>query len=95
MASVAFGKMAKETRTYVLTLKMDKLTSGGYFRIQANDTEFSGNRILYNNSTKEHRILFSFAPATSQLNVVIYYVNSSQTNDAKINFYYAQLIRLD
>jgi hypothetical protein len=95
MGSVAFGKMAKETHTYVLTLKMDKLTSGGYFRISANDTEFSGNQILYNGSTKEHRILFSFAPATSQLSILIYYVNSSQTNDAKINFYYAQLIRLD
>ena len=95
IATVAFGKMPRETRTYVLTLKMDKITTGGYFIVNINGTEFRPDQILYNSSTKEHRILFSFAPTTSQMSVMVSYVNSSQTTDAKVEFHYAQLIRLD
>lgn len=95
IASVVFGRMPRETRTYVLTLKMDKITQGGYFEINVNGTQFQGDKILYNDLNKEYRILFSFAPVTSQMNILVYYYNQNQSVDAKISFYYAQLIRLD
>ncbi|MFA5105171.1 MAG: hypothetical protein WC527_08355 [Candidatus Margulisiibacteriota bacterium] len=95
LASVVFGRLAKETHTYVLTLKMDKTTSPGYIRIQIGDTSFTGDQVVYNPSTKEHRVLFSFAPPLSQMNILVYYVNSNQTSDAQIKFHYAQLVRLD
>lgn len=94
-STIVFGRMAKEAQTYVLTLKMEKLTPGGSFRIRIGDTEFSGDQVVYNSTTKEHRVLFSFAPPLSQMNVLVYYVNSNQTSDAQIKFHYAQLVRLD
>ena len=95
IASIVFGRMPRETRTYVLTLKMDRKTQGGYFNIHVNGTEFMGDKILYNDSTKEYRILFSFAPVSSQMNILVYYYCQNQSVEAKISFYYAQLIRLD
>jgi len=95
IASIVFGRMPRETRTYVLTLKMDRKTQGGYFEINVNGTKFQGDKILYNDSTKEYRILFSFAPVSSQMNILVYYYCQNQSVEARISFYYAQLIRLD
>jgi hypothetical protein len=94
-STIVFGKLAKETRTYVLTLKMDNTTNSGYFRIRIGDTSFEPAQVLYNPSTKEYRVLFSFAPPQSQMNILVYYISTNQTSDARIKFYYAQLTRLD
>lgn len=94
-STIVFGRLAKETHTYVLTLKMEKITNSGYFRIRIGDTTISGDQIVYNSSTNEYRVLFSFAPPITQMNILLHYVNSGQASDARIKFYYAQLTRLD
>lgn len=95
LSSIVFGKLAKETHTYVLTLKMDKLTNPGDIMIKIGATDFYGDRLVYNPSTKEYRMLFSFAPYNTQMNILVYYNNSYQTSDARFKFHYAQLTRLD
>lgn len=94
-STIVFGRLAKETHTYVLTLKMEKITDAGYFRIRIGDTTISADQIVYNSATKEYRVLFSFAPPITQMNILVYYINSNQTSDARIKFHYAQLTRLD
>ncbi len=96
ISSIAFGKMPREKHAYVLTLKIDKGTQWRPITININGTVFTGDQLLYNADTKEYRILFSFAPVTSQMSVLVNYTNKNQTTeDVELKFYYAQLIQLD
>jgi hypothetical protein len=95
-SSIAFRLIAKETHTYVLTLKIDKTaTTPGHISIRIGSTDFHGNQVVYNSSTKEYRVLFSYTPLANQMNILVYYVNPVQTSNVQLNFHYAQLTQLD